>query len=134
MGVYDTDPEKFIEELAKELEKMPEFQMPEWVAFVKTSSARARPPADIGFWYKRVASILRQAFLKGIVGVGRLRVRYGGRKKRGVRPEKFRKGSGKIIRVILQQAEKAGFIEKVKGKRTGRQLTKKGKELLNKIK
>jgi len=134
MGVYDTEGQKYIAKLAEELEKMPEFQMPEWIAFVKTSSARARPPEDMKFWYKRAASILRQAFLKGIVGVGRLRVRYGGRKKRGVRPEKFKKASGKIIRVILQQAEKAGLIEKVKGKRVGRQLTKKGKELLNKIK
>jgi len=134
MGVYDTEGQKYIAKLAEELEKMPEFQMPEWIAFVKTSSARARPPEDMKFWYKRAASILRQAFLKGIVGVGRLRVRYGGRKKRGVRPEKFKKASGKIIRVILQQAEKAGLIEKVKGKRVGRQITKKGKELLNKIK
>jgi small subunit ribosomal protein S19e len=138
MGVYDVKPEKFIEVLVSELEKMPEFQVPEWAAFVKTSSARVRPPMENKFWYKRAASILRQIFLKGVVGVGRLRTKYGGRKKRGVRPEKFRKAGGKIIRVILQQAEKAGLIEKViekaKGKRAGRQLTKKGKEILNAIK
>jgi small subunit ribosomal protein S19e len=134
MGVYETEPQKFIEELAKELEKMPEFKMPEWAGFVKTSTARARPPMTDDFWYKRAASILRQIFLRGVVGVNKMRKRYGGRKKRGVKPEKFRTGGGKIIRVILQQAEKAGFVEKAKGKRPGRQLTKTGKELLNKIK
>lgn len=134
MGVYDVEGQKFIDELAKQLEKMPEFKMPEWAGFVKTSSARARPPADNLFWYKRAASILRQIFLKGVVGVGRLRTRYGGRKKRGVKPEKFRKGSGKMIRFILQQAEKAGFVEKSTGKKAGRQISKKGKDLLNQIK
>jgi len=134
MGVYETEPQKFIEELSKELEKMPEFKMPEWAGFVKTSTARARPPSDDKFWYKRAASILRQIFLRGLIGVNKMKKRYGGRKKRGVKPEKFRAGGGKIIRVILQQAEKAGFVEKSKGKRPGRQLTKKGKEFLNQIK
>ncbi len=134
MGVYETEPQKFVDELAKELEKIPEFKMPEWAAYVKTSTARARPPMDEKFWYKRAASMLRQIFLRGVLGVNKMRKRYGGRKKRGVRPEKFKAGGGKIIRVILQQAEKAGFVEKSKGKKPGRQLTKKGKEFLDKIK
>ena len=131
--VYEVQADKFLAKLAEELEKIPEFKMPEWVMFVKTSPARARPPIDRDFWYKRAGSILRQAYLRGIVGVGRLKTKYGGRKKRGVRPAEFRKGSGKIIRVILQQAEKAGLVEKSKTKRAGRQLTKKGKEFLDRV-
>ena len=133
MSVYDVEPQKHIDELAKKLESMPEFEIPLWANFVKTSTARKRPPVDSKFWYKRAASILRQAFLRGIVGVGKLRTRYGGRKKRGAMPEKFKKASGKIIRLILQQSEKAGLLEKSKGKRAGRELTKKGLELLNSI-
>ena len=132
MSIYEASTEKLIAKLAEELKKMPEFKMPEWALFVKTSVARARPPVEADFWYKRAGSILRQVYIKGVVGVGRLKTRYGGRKKRGVKPAEFRKGSGKIIRVILQQAEKAGFIEKVKGKKAGRQMTKKGEEFLNK--
>jgi small subunit ribosomal protein S19e len=132
-SVYEVPADKFLAKLAEELEKIPEFKMPEWVMFVKTSPARARPPVDRDFWYKRAGSILRQAYLRGIVGVGRLKTKYGGRKKRGVKPAEFRKAGGKIIRVILQQAEKAGFVEKSKSKKAGRQLTKKGKEFLDKV-
>lgn len=133
MGVYDLSPEEYNTKLAKELEKMPEFEAPGWSYFVKTSVARARPPAE-GFWHKRAASVLRQVYIKGVLGVSRLKTRYGGRKKRGVKPEEFRKGSGKIIRVILQQAEKAGLLEKSEGKKKGRKLTGKGIKFLEGIK
>ena len=56
---------------------------------------------------------MRQLYIKGVIGVGKLRTRYGSRKDRGVRPARFKKSSGKILRVILQQAEKAGLVEKV---------------------
>lgn len=131
--IYDVDPHKYNQILAGELKKIDSFEMPEWAYFVKTSVSTERPPVESDWWYKRAASILRQLYKKGVVGVNRLRVRYGGRKDRGARPKEFRKGSGKIIRVILQQAEKAGFVEKVNGKRKGRQLTKKGKEFLDKV-
>ena len=134
MAVYDVPADKFNEKLAEKLKTMPEFEIPEWMVFVKTGTAKSRPPFERDFWYKRAASILRQAYIRGIVGVGRLRTRYGGRKKRGVKPEEFRKSGGKIIRTILQQAEKAGLIEKFKGKKAGRKLTIKGKEFLDSIK
>ena len=134
MSVYDLPADEFNGSLAETLKQMPEFKMPEWAAFVKTSVARERPPVETDWWYNRAASILRQLYTHKLVGVGRLRTRYGGRKNRGMRPEEFRKGSGKIIRVILQQAEKAGLVEKFKGKKSGRQLTQKGKEFLDSIK
>jgi len=120
--------------LAEALKGVPEFKKPEWVDFVKTSVHKQRPTAEIDFWHKRAASILRQIYIQEIVGVERLRTRYGGRKDRGMRPPEFRKGGGKIIRVILQQAESAGFVEKVKGKHAGRKLTEKGKTLLESLK
>ena len=49
----------------------------------------------------------------------------------------FAKASGKIIRTMLQQAEKAGLLEKVKdlknGKRFGRKLTVKGTQFLEAV-
>jgi len=134
MDIRQIHPEKYNKALAEALKSVNEFQKPDWVDFVKTSTNRQRPSIEEDFWYKRSASILRQIYIKKIVGVERLRTRYGGRKDRGNRPPEFRKGAGKIIRVILQQAEKAGFIEKVKTpKKSGRQLTEKGKVFLESV-
>ncbi len=120
--------------LATALKDISEFQQPTWLDFVKTSSHKKRPTLDPDFYYKRAASILRQAYIHGLVGVSRLRSRYGGRKKAGMEPAKFVKSGGKIIRTILQQSEAAGLMEKSKGKKAGRQLTSQGKELLESIK
>ena len=134
-SVYAIPSQEYNELLASELKKMPEFKMPEWAFFIKTSVSKSRPPVDSDWWYKRIASILRQIYINGIVGVGRLRTKYGSRKNRGMRPEIFKKASGKIIRAMLQQAEKAGFLEKVKeGSKFGRRLTKSGKDFLEGIK
>ena len=135
MSVYDIPAAEFNNKLAVALKEISEFKVPEWACYVKTGVAKERPPIEEDFWYKRAASVLRQLYLNGIVGVGRLRTRYGSRKDRGSRPERFRKGGGKIIRVILQQSEAASFVEKIKtSKKTGRQLTIKGKEFLDSIK
>ncbi len=131
--VRTIQPGKFNQTLAEALKKIPEFQKPEWVDFVKSSTHKARPAIEPDFWYKRAASILRQIYIRGTVGVERLRTRYGGRKKRGAKPAEFRKSSGKIIRKILQQAEAAGLLEKSKEKKAGRKLTEKGKNLLESL-
>lgn len=134
--VYEMPAQEYNKKLADLLKNMPEFKQPEWSYFVKSGMSKARPPRDPDFWYKRAASILRQIYIHKVVGVNRLRTRYGSRKKRGVKPEHFYKASGKIIRTILQQGEKAGILEKFNevGKRAGRKLTEKGKELLESIK
>ena len=133
-NIRSIEPNKFNTQLAEALKKIPEFKKPEWVDFVKSGTNKQRPIFDEDFWYKRAASILRQLSINNIVGVQRLRTRYGGRKDRGMKPPRFKKSGGKIIRVLLQQAEAAGFVEKVKGKRAGRQLTVKGREYLENIK
>jgi len=134
-NIYEIPADKYNQLLAEALKKTPEFKMPEWALFVKTGISKSRPPIDNEWWYTRAASILRQIYINGIVGVGRLRTKYGSKKNRGMRPEIFKKASGKIIRTILQQAGKAGFLEQVKeGKRFGRRLTKSGKEFLEGIK
>jgi len=139
-SVYEMTPQEYNLKLAEALKKIPEFKEPEWVKFVKSSSSRQRPIEDVDFWHKRAASVLRQIYKKGIVGVNRLRTRYGSKKNRGVKPERFVKAGGKIIRTILQQSDKAGFTESIKSikgtreKRPGRKLTAKGKEFLEEIK
>jgi len=133
--VYELKSDEYNKLLAEALKKVDEFKVPEWSLFVKTGISRQRPPVEDDFWHKRAASILRQIYVRKVTGVNRLRTRYGGRLNRGVKPERFRKASGKIIRTILQQAEAAGLIEKYNepGKRAGRILTLKGKEFMDSI-
>ena len=138
--VYELDAHEYNKKLAEALKQVPEFKAPEWVNFVKSGAAKERPIDDEDFWHKRAASVLRQIYRKGVVGVSRLRTKYGSKKNRGYKPEEFRKGSGKIIRTILQQADSAGFTEiakavkGVRSKKPGRQLTDKGKKFLEDVK
>jgi len=131
--IYVKDPVKFVPALAEVLKGMDEFAVPEWANYVKSGVSRERPPVSEDFWYTRAASILRQLYIHGVVGVGKLRTRYGSKKDRGGSPDKFKKAGGKIIRVILQQAEAAGLVEKVLRLQHGRRLTAKGRELLDSI-
>ncbi len=140
MTVYDIDAQEYNLKLAEALKQVPEFEKPEWVEFVKSGPAKERPIEDPDFWHKRAASILKQIYKKKIVGVNRLRTKYGSKKNRGMQPEKFKKAGGKIIRTILQQSDNAGFTEiakTVRGVRKripGRQLTVKGKEFMEEVK
>ena len=131
--IFTKDPVKFIPALAEALKKIGEFEVPEWAMYVKSGVSRERPPANDNFWHIRAASILRQLYIKGVVGVGKLRTRYGSRKDRGGKPDKFKKSGGKIIRVILQQAEMAGLVEKISRLQYGRRLTQSGRDLLDSI-
>jgi small subunit ribosomal protein S19e len=137
--IQELNAQEYNLKLAEALKKIEEFEEPEWVGFVKSSPSKERPIEDIDFWYKRAASILRQIYIKKIVGVNRFRIKYGSKKNRGMRPERFQKAGGKIIRTILQQSDKAGLTEiakTIKGvqkRKPGRQLTKKGKEFLEEL-
>jgi small subunit ribosomal protein S19e len=131
--IFAQNPVRYIPALAEALKKVPEFEVPEWAMYVKTGVSRERPPMAEDFWFTRSASILRQLYIHGVVGVGKLRTRYGSRKDRGGRPDKFFKASGKIIRVILQQAEAAGLVEKILRMQHGRRLTQQGRDFLDSI-
>ena len=137
--VYEIDAGEYNLKLADALRKIPEFKKPEWVDFVKSSPSKMRPIDDADFWHKRAAGILRQVYRREVVGVNRLKTRYGSKKNRGMKPERFKKAGGKIIRTILQQSDAAGFteiakgIKGVKGKKPGRKLTEKGKSFLENI-
>jgi len=136
--VYELNSQEYNLKLAEALKRVPEFKEPEWVGFVKSGPAKERPIDDPDFWHKRSASILRQIYRKKVVGVNRLRTKYGSKKDRGFKPERFKRAGGKIIRTILQQADEAGFTEisklKSRKERSGRILTKKGKEFMESVK
>ncbi len=129
MAILDVDQSKLIEEVAKDLKEV--IEMPEWANYVKTSSARERPPLRNDWYYLRAASILRKVYILGPIGVSKLSRKYGGRKNRGMAPEHFYRSSRKIIRTILQQFEKKGLVEiKKDGQHKGRIITSQGLKIL----
>jgi len=109
--ILTTEPARLISLLAEELKQLDELRMPEWAAFVKTSHGNTRIPLQEDWWYIRAAAILRKVAVKGPIGTQKLRTEYGMKKNRGMKPEKFVKANGKIIRTILQQLERAGLVE-----------------------
>ena len=78
--------------------------------------------------------MLFRSYTLGPIGVSKLRSHYGGKKNRGYKPEHFYKGSGNIIRKVIQQLEKEGFVKTdLKSKHKGRLITAKGKKFLDAV-
>jgi len=132
--IYDMAVREYIEKLALELQKTKGISAPDWSKFVKTGVSKERAPINSDWWFERTASILRQVYLKGPIGVNKLRNKYGSKKNRGHAPDKFFKASGKIIRTALQQLQLEGLIEtQDKTVHRGRIMTNKGKSFMDKI-
>lgn len=132
--IFDVNTNELIAKAAEELKKLNNVKEPDWAKFVKTGAHKERPPMDPEWWYKRAAAILRTVYINGPIGVNKLRIKYGGKKDRGHKPEEFRKGSGKVIRLILQQLEKEELVKFVeKGSHKGRIITPKGQSFLDKV-
>lgn len=131
MSVQEVQLTALIKRLSEELKKIEAIRPPQWALFVKTGVHKERPPEQTDWWYTRAASLLRRLYVDGPVGISRLRTYYGGRQNRGQPPEHFRKAGGKIIRVALQQLEKAGLVTRVE--RRGRKLTPKGVSMIESL-
>ncbi|MDI6721525.1 MAG: 30S ribosomal protein S19e [Candidatus Aenigmarchaeota archaeon] len=129
--VHDVDMQKFNKLTASELKGR--IAMPEWAMFVKTGSFKERPPEQQDWWYLRASSMLRRIYIDGPVGTSKLRTYYGGLHRRGHKPAHFGKASGKIIRTILLDLEKAGLIIKTDKPKKGRIITPEGQKFINQI-
>ena len=129
---YDIPASVLIEGLAKHLkDEVDEITPPEWTLFAKTGVHAQKPPSNTDWWFVRCASILRKIYIKGPLGIEKLRQKYGGRIDRGARPEHASKGSGAIARTAIKQLQKAGLI---KGQRNeGRVVTSEGRQLLDRL-
>lgn len=123
----DVEPNALIAHAAKKLKDLG-VKKPEFVGMVKSGSHAERLPEQEDFWYVRCASLLRQAYIRGGIGVNRMRRHYGGRKRRGRRPAHHRPSGGSIIRKALQALEKHGLLAKASH---GRKLTPKAVSLLD---
>lgn len=131
-SIYNASKQDLAASTAEALKNVEEITPPEWAAYVRTGNNKERPPLQDDWWQRRAASVLLKVFYLGPIGVSKLRVKYGSKKRRGYKPEEFRRSSGNILRTILQQLESAGLIKQDdKSGHKGRIVTGKGVSLLN---
>jgi len=134
MASFNNVPQtELVNKTAEKLKELKELNPPEWAFYAKTGVHKERPPADKDWWYVRAAAILRTIAIVNPIGVSKLRTKYGGKKRRGHKPAKFKRGSGSVIRKVLQQLEAAGLAEKKDKKCKGRFITTKGIRVLNDV-
>lgn len=131
---HEAPPQELLEKLAAELKASNKLKQPMWTAYAKLGAYAERPPQREDWWYLRAAAVLRRVALLGPIGTAKLRTKYGGLRRRGHKPAQFRKGSGSVIRKVLQQLQTAGYLSyKKEGVHKGRVATKEGIALLDKI-
>merc|ERR1719393_375939 len=129
--VKDVEHTKFISAFAQHLKRQGRFEMPKWADLVKTGKQKELAPYDPDWLYIRTASFVRKVYIRKGSGVGGFRKVYGGQKRRGTCTKVFAKGSGKIVRYILQQLEEMGLVEQ--DENGGRKITKEGQRELDTV-
>ena len=73
VSVWDVPQNVFVEYVAEELKQNDHIKPPVWAVYVKTGVHKERPPSANDWWYKRTASILKNIYKLGPVGVSKLR-------------------------------------------------------------
>lgn len=130
---YDVPAEELYDALAPRLAE--ELEAPPWATFAKAGTSRELPPEQDDFWERRAASVLKKVAESGPIGVQRLRTEYGSAKEGSTRyrvaPPRSTRGSGKIIRTILQQLGEAGYVDRAEGE--GRRVSAAGRALLDEV-
>jgi len=127
-NVYDIKPSELISAAAEALKD--KIKKKEYINYVKSGAGKERPPQQENFWYIRSASLLRQVYLNGPIGVQRLSTRYGNRKEHSVHRRHHVGAARGIIRDMLQELENAKLIKRDK---VGRVITPQGRSFLDKI-
>ncbi|KAK2949024.1 putative 40S ribosomal protein S19 [Blattamonas nauphoetae] len=131
--VKDIPADVFITTLAGHFKKSDHIVMPAWGDYCKTACYKQLAPANPDWYFIRAASIARKIYIRDGTGIGSLKEVYGTSVDNGVMPRHFREASGKIIRTIVHQLEKAKLVEPVPGRNGGRRVTKQGRGDLDRI-
>ncbi len=110
--------------------KEKEVPQPAYVPFVKTGAGKERVPSSPDFWYFRCASVLRQVYVNGPIGISKLRTKYGTKKGHVTHRHHHIVGGGSIIKDAFDALEKLNFVKKTK---EGRIMTSEGRSFVDKI-
>lgn len=127
--IFEVDTAELIARTAASL-KQSGVERPKYIEYVKSGAGRERQPTSPDFYYTRCASILRQVYMNGPIGVSKLRERYGNRKKHLVAKHHHVRAGGSIIKDAFDALEKKGYVKKAK---KGRVITSAGRSFLDKI-
>ncbi|MEM0094404.1 MAG: 30S ribosomal protein S19e [Candidatus Micrarchaeaceae archaeon] len=127
--INDVDPGTLIKLASSKLKEMG-IAKPYYVNIVKSGAGKERVPAGEDFWYVRCASILRQVYLNGPIGVSRLATRYGGRKRHTTSRHHHRKAGRSMIKDAFDALEKLNYVKKTP---KGRVITPSGMSFLDKL-
>jgi small subunit ribosomal protein S19e len=128
-NVFEVDANTLVERVAAKL-KEAKIPKPDYIDFVKSGPGKERVPESQDFWYFRCASILRQVYINGPVGISSLRTRYGSRKEHIVSRHHHMRAGGSIIKDAFDALEKQNYIKKTK---VGRIIAPAGKSMLDKL-
>ncbi|CAG8542109.1 3359_t:CDS:2 [Paraglomus brasilianum] len=131
VSVKDVSSHEFVKAYAAHLRRSGKLEIPKWVDLVKSGSYKELAPYDPDWFYIRAAAVARHIYLRHGVGVGALRKRYGGRKRRGTRPSHHSNSSGSVARKVLQALEKISVLEK--DPKGGRRISQAGQRDLDRI-
>ncbi len=128
-NVLEVDASDFIKRASEKL-KANGVAKPKYTEYVKSGAGKERVPSDIDFYYVRCASILRQVYLNGPIGVSALRTRYGNRKRHVVHRHHHYRAGGSVIKDAFDSLEKLGYVKKAA---KGRVITHHGRSFVDKI-
>ena len=128
-NVLEVDNAKLVEAAAERLKKMG-VEKPKYVEYVKSGAGNERVPLSRDFWYFRCASILRQTYINGPIGISKLRTRYGTRKRHAVHRHHMVRAGGSMIKDAFTALEKIGYVKATK---EGRVITSKGKSFVDRL-
>ncbi len=128
-NIYEVDSGELVKKAAEKLKEQG-INKPSYVDYVKTGPGKDRTPTDASFWYVRCASILRQTYVNGPIGISKLRTRYGSRQRHVVHRAHHKKAGGSMIKDAFDGLEKLGYVKNTK---EGREITPKGRSLLDRV-
>ena len=134
----DVPSKVLIKKLAEFYKEKGLIKLPKYTVFAKTSRARELSPIDPDWFFTKAASLTRRIYItkSHTLGIGALKVITGKRQRRGASTNTFRTASGKVIRDIVTQLRKNGYVENYvnsNGPILGLCLTRLGRGEVDKI-
>ncbi|MDE1762342.1 MAG: 30S ribosomal protein S19e [Candidatus Micrarchaeota archaeon] len=128
-NVFDVDASALIKRASEQL-KAKGVSKPAYVDYVKSGASRERVPMDADFFYMRSASVLRQVYINGPIGISKLRTRYGTRKMHSIHRHHHMRAGGSVIKDAFSALEKLNYVKKTP---KGREITPAGKSFMDKL-
>ncbi len=138
VNVFDVSTAHFLKKFATHLKEKRLVTPQPYTSLVKCSYSNELAPLDPDWFYLKSAAVARQIYVSKstTLGVGSLRRLFAKKARRGVNTNTTSLAGGKIVRDIVKQLRKAGFVEQYKsseGATFGLLITKLGRSQMDKV-